>query len=346
MVREKKKATITDIATAAGVSKATVSRYINGKEHLISDKAKERIKTVIELLDYRPDQAARSLKTKRSRQIGVLLSNIETPFAASVIVGVSTFLHARGYEPLFVDCHNDARKEAEAIHSFLDKMVEGLIVNTTFIDNPPLIRASCEGCPVVLIDRFVNNHNFNIVTVEQRQTTYRLVEHLKQVGYTRPVVFALPVEKNTTRLRKLDAFIQAVNEIYGYDPSEDVYIIRDSEGNTAEEQLEKLMASAKPEDKIAIMGINSETTVLTYKAIIARNLSMPDQIGLCGPEEWVMNWSTLLKPAITTVCVPTKDLGFQAAQLLLELIDAPNAEPRTIELPCKLIARESTGLKQ
>lgn len=348
MAQDKKKATISDIATAAGVSKATVSRYINGKSELITDKTKERIRTVIELLDYHPSAAARSLKTKKNRQIGVLLSNIETPFAASLIVGIGNYLHQKGYEPLFVDCHNSIQKEEEAIAGFLERTVDGLLVNTTFIENPALIKASCDGCNIVLCDRFVNHYDFNIVTMEQEQSMRQLISHLKEMGYTRPILFAQQWKKNSTRQRRLKAFLNAVEQVYGYDPQEDVCVVGHEEQQSVE-QLDLMRSRLKPGDIPAIVGINSETTVLAYRAICKRNMKIPQQIGLCGSEDWdwdsVMNWATLLQPAITSICVPTKEMGYRAAERLLQIIEGGSAEPQTITLPCTLVVRDSTRLK-
>lgn len=348
MVQEKKKVTISDIAAAAGVSKATVSRYINGKSELMTPKTKERIRTVIELLDYHPNSAARSLKTKKNRQIGVLLSNIETPFAASLIVGIGTCLHQKGYEPLFVDCHNSIQKEEEAIASFLERTVEGLLVNTTFIENPALIKASCDGCKIVLCDRFVNHYDFNIVTIEQNDSMLRLIRHLKDMGYTRPVLFAQRWENNSTRQRRLKAFLQAVESVYGYTPTEDVYLVG-HEQRQSEEQLAVLLSRLQEGEKPAIVGINSETTVLVYRAITQRKLKIPEEIGICGSEDWnwesVMNWATLLNPAVTSISIPTKEMGYRAAELLVQIIEGEHSDPQTVVLPCELVVRGSTCLK-
>lgn len=348
MAQEKKKVTISDIATAAGVSKATVSRYINGKSELMTPKTKERIRTVIELLDYHPNSAARSLKTKKNRQIGVLLSNIETPFAASLIVGIGNCLHQKGYEPLFVDCHNSIRKEEEAIASFQERMVEGLLVNTTFIENPALIKASCDGCNIVLCDRFVNHYDFNIVTINQDDSMLHLIRHLKEEGYTRPVLFAQQWDKNSTRQRRLKAFLWAVETVYGYVPNEDIYTVGHEQWQS-EEQLDVLLSRLKDGEKPVIVGVNSETTVLVYRAICARKLQVPQQIGFCGFEDWdwesVMNWATLLDPPVTSISIPTKEMGYRAAELLVQLIEEEHTHPQTVILPSKLVIRESTQLK-
>ncbi len=344
---EKKKATISDIAAAAGVSKATVSRYINGKSDLMMDKTKERIRTVIELLDYHPNNAARSLKTKKNYQVGVMLSNIETPFAASLIVGIGSGLRQRGYEPLFVDCHDSIEEEGKALASFLDRTVDGLIVSTIFMENPALIKASCDGCPIVLCDRFVNNYAFNVVSAEQEESMYRLLLHLKEQGYTRPALFTLPWAGNSNRQRRLEAFRQAIAALYPDRAREDVYLFE--AGGGAEDQLERFLSQLPPGEKPAVVGINSEATVLVYRAIQRCSLRIPEDVGLCGSEDWnwdsIMNWATLLTPSITTIDVPTKQMGCRAAERLVELIEGGDPTAQVITLPCALSPRGSTQLR-
>ena len=202
------------------------------------------------------------------------------------------------------------------------------------------------GLPVVLCDRYISNYRFNIVTIEQEKPFHDLVAHLKEQGYTRPVLFTQRWEKNSTRQRRKDAFIAAVKEIYGYDPGGDVFVVSTKLGITASMQLDELCCRLRPGDVPAVIGGNSVTTVQAYKAIHSRGLSMPEEIGLCGPEDWnwqqEMNWATLVEPNITTIYVPARDIGTHAARLLVENIETENAEPTELMLGCRLSIRRST----
>ena len=127
----KKKVTIQDIADAVGYSKTTVSRYINGQTNMMSAETANRIKNVIELLDYHPSELARSLKTKKTYTVGVIVSDIASPFSSAVVAGTGEILEKNGYVPLFINCHEDPEKEKIAISTLVSKGVDGLIVNTT-----------------------------------------------------------------------------------------------------------------------------------------------------------------------------------------------------------------------
>lgn len=340
------KTTINDIARAVGVSKTTVSRYINGHSDMMSEKTRERIRTVIEMTNYQPSDIARNLKRKNTNLIGVLIADMSTPFSTALVISISDYLAERGYVPIFADCNDSIEKEREMIDTLLSRGASGLLVNTTSIDNNYLINVALRGVPVVLCDRYVNNYNFNIVTIEQNVPFFQLVQHLKRQGYTRPVLFTQHWENNSTRRRRKDAYLAAVRQIYGYDASGDIYRIDSSGDGTAATQVEHLMSRLAPGDIPVIIGTNSVTTVQVFRAIKSRGLSMPDQIGLCGPEDWnwqqEMNWALLVDPNVTTIYVPARDLGTNAAKLMVNIIESGGGEPQEVILPCKLTIRQST----
>lgn len=341
--------TISDIALAAGVSKTTVSRYINGREDLMSEKTRERIKAVIEVSNYKPSDVARSLKMKRTNLIGVVVSDMSSPFSSALVIGIGEYLTERGYTPLFVHCDDSIEREVELINMLLAKGVAGLLVNTTSRENNNLIRIACQGIPVVLCDRYIDDYRFNIVTVEHDSAIFELVSHLKNQGYTRPVLFTQQWDKNSSRLRRKNAFVSAVKKLYDYDPQDDIYVISRKRGITATMQLEILLGRLKEGDIPAVIGTNSVTTVRTYKAIKSRELKIPEEIGICGPEDWnwqsEMNWPMIVDPTITTLFVPTGDLGMRSAKLLVDVIEKRVTKPEEIMLPCELKIRKSTSRK-
>ena len=115
----KKNITINDVAKAAGVSKATVSRYLNGHTELMTEKTRERIAGVIELLNYRPSEVARSLKSRKTRTIGVILSDIRSPFYAAVISGVEEKLLEHGYSAIFMNSNGNVETELRNVENLM-----------------------------------------------------------------------------------------------------------------------------------------------------------------------------------------------------------------------------------
>ncbi len=343
----KKKVTIANIADIVGVSKTTVSRYINGKEHMMSEKVRERIKTAIEMFDYMPNEHARNLKNKQSMQIGVVIADISSPFSSAVVTGVVEYLSPRGYTPLFTHCDDDYENELHYTRSLITKNVAGLIVNTTRSKNDYLTQLAFQGLPIVLCDRYIDNYKFNIVASEQMQAINALVQHLMSAGYTRPIFFSHDWEGKSSRSRRRSAFIEAVKEFFGYNPEADVFRINSSDGVNELDCLKNLYKSLKPDEIPAIIGGNSITTIRAFRAAQELGLSIPDDIGICGPEYWdwhhEVSWPVLSTPNITTFLVHTQELGRLSAELLLQVIQDPSAQPQEVLLPCELNIRESTN---
>lgn len=341
---QKKRLTISDVAAAAGVSKTTVSRYLNGKDELMSDKTRERIRTVIEMTNYVPSDIASNLKKRTTNLIGLLIADISSPFSSALIMGISKFLEERGYTLLIADTSEDSEKEKRAVRSLLSKGVSGLLVNTASYNNDFLIQTQCSGVPIVLCDRHVRNHMFDIVTTDHRECLSKLVGHLRWRGYTRPLFFVQEWENNATRMRRREAFIESVAQIYGYDATKDVYTLY-SGGPSIQEYLKNILSDGKGHIPAAI-GCNSITTVRVFHAAREIGLSIPEQLGLCGPEDWdwsnEMNWPFMMEPNVTTVKIPATQMGWRAAKLLLEKMEHPEQEPQEIFLPCAFHARGST----
>ena len=346
MFENGKRPTISDIAAAAGVSKTTLSRYLNGRKDLMSKATWERIDKVVRVSNYQPNDSARNLKKKKTNLIGVIVSDMSSPFSSTLIGSIDNLLMERGYTPLFADSQTNLEKEQNLIDVFLSKGVAGLLVNTTSYSNDYLIATACKGIPVVLCDRYVKNYNFDIVTMENARAIHGLVVHWKEQGYTRPFMFTQRWLNNSSRSIRRECFIQSVKEVYGYDPSDDIYTVSRIEENSALTQLQTMQASLRSGDIPVIFCVNSLTTVLTYKAIRAMDLRIPQEIGICGPEDWGWNknmaWPTLLEPCITTYSCPVHNMGYRAAERLLELLDHPDSAPQEIKLPCEIHVRAST----
>ncbi len=342
-----KKVTIADVAKAAGVSKTTVSRYINGRKDLMGLETQKRIQDMIDLLDYHPSDTARSLKSKKSNMIGVLVSDITSPFFSAIIAGIGEVLTKADYVPLFVNCENSPEKETKFIQSLLMKDVDGLIVNPCSPENNLLIQIACEGLPVVLCDRMVHNFNFDLVTIQNEKLVQHLITHLKAQGYTRVAFFSQDFKVNIVRQKRRDYYLRFMQDIFGYDASQDVYVFSDDPQEQLE-QVQHFLASVGPDEKPALLCANSITTVRAYQTIKKLGLHMPDQLGLCGTDDWDwengMSWIDLCETSVTTQTFSPKEIGRNCAKLILEKIDSPQAAPKKIYVDSTLFARESTAL--
>ncbi len=347
IMKKTKNYTINDIATVAGVSKATVSRYINGHTNLMTAETANRIKSVIEMANYTPNELARNLKKNTSNMIGVVLSDISSPFSSSLIIGISDYLDKRGYIPLITTCNNDISKEQHAISSLISKGVSGILVNTVSYENNYLIEQAAKGLPIVLCDRYVKDYNFNIVTTESDDIMFDLITHLKENGYTKIAIFSEKISNNSSRIRRTKSFLSAMHSIFGSTYQDNVYEIDSSEESSTIDALRSFLSTTEQHDIPAVIGANSVSTVLLCSAIMKLNLPIPDKIGVCGPEDWgwttAMNWPNLIHVPVTTFVIHPQIIGRKAAELLISKINNPGSSPEEIIIRSSLIIRESTN---
>ena len=209
----RKNVTIGDIAKAAGVSRTTVSRFLNGKFSMMSEDTRSRIETVIRMSNYHPNSLAQSLRGRNSMQIGVVVSDISSPFGSSMVRGVGHTLLEAGYVPLIVDSKDNLELEEHLIQTLLCRRVDGLIVNTASYVNPSLIRVACDGVPVVLCDRYVSDFRFPFVGSQHFSVMPKLVSHLKEEGFCKVAFFTQEYHTNSARFNRRNAYLQSPGDL-------------------------------------------------------------------------------------------------------------------------------------
>lgn len=166
----------------------------------------------------------RSLKNKRSLLLGIVVSDQSSPFSTAVLLGVGDALRNTEYVPVFVNCDDDPAKERYQISFLLSRGVDGLIVNTTSYENPFLVNLEARGVPVVLCDRYIKGHTFDIVTTDHDSTIRQLLAHLKEQGYGLPALFSQRWDNNSVRLQRRQAFAAGAEALFGLRPARHPYM--------------------------------------------------------------------------------------------------------------------------
>ena len=346
----KKNVTISDIAQAAGVSRTTVSRYLNGKYSMMSAETRTRIETVIRMTNYRPNSIAQSLRGSCSRQIGVVVSDISSPFCATMVRAIGHTLLDQGYVPLFVDSKDDPELEQHLIQTLLSRKVDGLIVNTSSYVNPNLIRVVCDGVPVVLCDRYVSDYMFPFVGCRHRDAVAATMRHLKEEGFAKVAFFTPEYSSNSTRFIRRNAYLDSMKVHFPEESGESLtYLLNLSDHHKTAKCIRHLLSTCAPGAVPAILGVNSVTCTHIMAVLDAMGLSVPGDLGLCGPDDW--GWdqqyaiSIMHTAKMTAFAVNPAKIGSIAAQQLLHFIENPDAEKKDILLPMDLIIRNSTQLR-
>ena len=338
MEKNHKNITIVDVAERAGVSKTTISRYLNGKFEFMSAESRNKIAQVIEELNYRPNNLARSLKSKKSRIIGVVVSDISSPFSSILLKGISDCCDRYGYGVMITSTDDDPRKEREYILSMIDQRVEGLIINTTGENNAFLESMAKSGIPIILADRPIESKSFDIVRTADMDITIEAIEYLKKCGYTRVGFFSEPLKKNGTRNWRYNAYEKACLDVLEIEPQ--AYIIEVKQEEYVENLVKQFLETNGAEKK-AIYTANGVTMLHVVKALQRMQLKFPEDIGIFGFDNW--DWTELVDRGITVISQPSYKVGKECVKrLMFRLHRNKNAATRLIELDCQLVIRNST----
>ena len=336
------KVTIDQVAAICGVSKTTISRYLNHKYENISAETRQRIEQVITELNYRPDRSAQRLKASRSMLIGCCIGDIASPFAGLLLKGVTETCESAGYQVLFAYCNENPIREQRAIEGFLENRVDGLIVNTTGENDEFLIRIQQEkGVPVVLADRSLQLHGkLDTVINEYHQSTTDCVNLMLRYGYRKIAFVSERIRSVMPRIQRRDSFFAVFSgrrddaEPFLYEYS------REEEGDCL--RCVKDFAGRFPGERVAILAVNGVTALHVLRALQEAGITPGYDFGLCTYDDW--SWFSLISPGISAIRQETEKLGARAAELLLErlrgerAIDAPAVN---IELPTTYVQRGS-----
>jgi len=331
------KVTIGDVAKRAGVSKATVSRVLNRNYHYIADETREKVLRAIEELDYRPNALAKGLKQMKTHMLGVVLSNLQNPFWSKVMEGIEDICQSYGYSLLIANSRDNAEKETENLRSFMERQVDGMIVNPTREENPFFRVLMERKVPVIFINRTVKNVSANMVLVNNIKGAFLGVEHLLGLGKRKIALFLHPPYGVSPRMEHMEGFMRAISQHRQRVERSWIRIVRDKED--CKREIRDLFQNGRPD---AIFSTNSLLTLQILEALKESGYRVPRDIAVLGYDE--TEWAKHLDPPLSTVQRPAYDMGRVAAERLIRMIRKEHAaEPSAIMLEPTLIVRQSCG---
>lgn len=335
MKKEKDLTTINDVAEASGVSKTTISRYLNGKYEYMSADTRKRIETVIEELKYRPSNVAKTLKSNKSGLIGVIIADIASQFSSILLKGIGDVCKENGYQVVISNVDNDPEKEREYIHALLDNRVEGIIVNTTGYNDDFLMEINKTRVPLVLADRTMQKLKIDSVATNNYQMTYETINFLVEKGYRNIAFFTEEPMRNSARLLRRKGYLDAMKEFLQVDANHLIYTINSEDENTTMKAIGEFNRSYRNKLK-AIFTVNGVTLLNTLHAIKKSKLKIPEDFYVCGYEDW--GWATLVYSEIPVISQHSYEVGSESAKMLIERITGKRkGRPKYKELEAKLI---------
>lgn len=331
-----RRAQVRDVAKIAGVSSATVSRYLNGKLR-VTPKVEERIRAAVVMLSYTPHSIARTLATGNSQVIGLIVPDIANPFFAEMAEAIESVAYEHDYKVMLCNTKNDAKREEHYIQLILNQQVAGLIYMGAFRSNPYLSRVSELGLPFVIVDEEVDAVQAARVFVDNYGGAHMIVQHLLEYGHQHIAFLGGPNELFTTQERYrgyLDACSGAGIPIRETDTSFGTYTLESGRQNG-----ERILSMDNRPTAVFASSISLVLGFLT--AAKERSVRVPYEISVVGFDDVAM--AKFLSPALTTVAQPTLQLATTAFEMLLTLIAKPATPYRRVILPVSLAVRDSVS---
>lgn len=322
--------TIRDVAARAGVSVATVSRVFNQKGP-IREATVRKVMDVAGALQYIPHAGARSLSTRSTRTIGVVLPDLHGEFFSEVIRGIDLAARESGYHLLLSGSHAD-RNEMRAVVQAVRGLVDGLIVMSPDLDPSALVAELPAGIPTVLLNAKVDGRPS--ITIDNAGGARDVVRHLAALGH-KHIAFISGPAKNADAEQRRRGFRAGV-KAHDVDPVEVPGDFTEDSGYEAGKTIAAL--SPRP---TAVFAANDSMAIGALSAFRDARVRVPDQVALVGFDDIPI--ARFLDPPLTTVKVPIAELGRRGLQILLNG-DAQAAQPARLET--SLVVRRSCGAQQ
>jgi DNA-binding LacI/PurR family transcriptional regulator len=333
---------IKDIAKAAGVSHSTVSRALSDSP-LVSDETKARVQHLAQEMGYSPNTLARSLVTRQTYSVGLVVTTIADPFIAEVVQGIEATAHDHGYTVVLCNSGAEPEREIAAVEMLRSKRVDGVIVTSSRVGALYLEHLERIGVPIVLI----NNHNEQsgrytfTVTVDNRHGGCLATDHLIQLGHRRIAYVTAPAD-HSSDLDRMTGYRQALVDS-GIEPDPDLVVPGNGRADGGERALETLTAlDVLPG---AVFCYNDMTAIGLINAARGAGLVVPSDLAVVGFDD--IPFATYCCPPLTTIAQPKVEMGQLAMKMTLSLMaieEGENGEELSnIVVQGKLIVRASTA---
>ncbi len=340
--------TISDVASKAQTTTTTVSRVVNNSGY-VSDGVRTRVLAAIEALRYVPNANARTLKTRQSRTLGIVIGDLLNPYSAALADAVQRVGGERGYATFVASARDDVQSELTVIEAFHRQRVAGLIVATlpTPASDKMLTRLADQQLPLLLVGRTLPHPDVDTVSANFRRGGLLATQHLIELGHRR-IAFIGGRLADATRVNRLRGYLDALQQA-GLPVRED-YVIGHPNGDPSPRYSTHLAGYQAVQHLLqlrtrptAIFARNDYTAVGALQALKEAGLRVPEDMSVAGFDNIPL--ASAVSPALTTVSQPTDEEGRLATEFLIARIERPQEEiaRRELTLECNLVVRASTA---
>ena len=327
--------TIKDVAKMADVSISTVSRVINESKP-VSPEAKKRVLHAIEVLDYKPNEVARSLVTKKSNLIGVIVSDIGSNYVAQIIRGVDEIASMYNYDIILSSSYGDGQIEVKFAKLLLQKQVEGIIVISDTLNNKLLYKLEESKKPYIVLNRFYNIDEHYSVGINNKKATYDMTKYLIEKGHKN--IACLIVRKDFDRTEekyKVEGYKKALGE---NSLKENIIELNGIKENDIENEIENIVEKIKKEKLSALICSQDEIAIHVSNYLSDRGINVPKDVSVTAYGGSYI--TTIHRPKLTAVKVPYYDIGAVAIRSILKEIKG-ESDSENVMLPARILEGQS-----
>ncbi len=337
MTRRSSSVTIRDVARQAGVSVATVSRYIN-QNAPVSPEVAERLDKIMTELRYVPHSAARHLASRKTRVVGLLLNNLHNDFFVPLLNGVEAVIRQKGYNLIIATYHADSRNQMNP--PIGPHNTDGLLVFSDGLFDEDLASLNASGFPMVLVHRTPPPSTpIPSVTVENIEITHKLIDHLIQVHGRRQIMFLRGPEHQEDSAKRELGYKSALQE-NGIPFDEKLVLNGDFERDIAYQVMDHFLGNGNRVAFDAVFTGDDDAAIGVLRALHKHGLRVPEDVAVTGFDD--LGFAPFLNPPLTTVRAPTESVGRIAAERLFDLLENQTTDEVVI-LPTEIIYRRSCG---
>lgn len=340
-----KRPTIADVAKQAGVSKSTVSRVLNDSTPYLRPETRQRVLEAIAKLDYRPSVLARSLVSKRTHTVSLLISDVGNPFYPEVIHGVENMAFSHGYNVFLCNTNYDLERAMQFVHSSVDRQVDGVLLMSSSMSDEIVIELAEHQIPTVLLDWELGTIEGTVATIQVdfESGIRAAADHLIGLGHRCIAHVSGPLHLQTSRTRR-DIFLDQLAR-QGIDPSQVKVVEGNFRVNGGCAALDQLLSERHP--PTAVFTGNDLSALGIIWSARAYGIRIPHGLSVIGLDD--IQLAAQVTPALSTVALPRFEIGTTAMRMLLELIaDSEHAggkpdSPLHEVVHTRLVVRKSTA---
>lgn len=330
-------ATIKNVAQRAGVATSTVSKFINGGT--VREENVEAIRQAIADLDYRVNPFARSLKTQRSRSIGILLPDMTAPFYGAVIMAMDKMFREAGYHCL-ISCYSSQHGlERDNLQFLISNGIDGLIYAPEDLSAEEFyeLTASCS-IPMVQLDRMIQGVSSDTVLVDNSDAVHKAITHLVEKGHRRIALISGPKFVFSAKERQVGYLRALAAHGIAYD---DALLVSDENTFAAGYRgCDTLLSLEEP--PTAVLTTNYDITMGLITAARERGLQIPNNIDVFGFD--CVEICTMMHPPLPVVHQPEEEIGRTAAEYLLQRMNGYTGEARVTRLHCSIVTEKTYSI--